>query len=96
MADKIAMLKLKKITYETRTNWGLPPPLQQQPGYGYMQHGAYPGALPQYTQPPYGGYPPQPAASTGYSSGWDQSSTQQTTPATGYEIPNVSNESVHI
>ncbi|XP_020272012.1 far upstream element-binding protein 2-like [Asparagus officinalis] len=70
------------------TSWGPPPPLQQQPGYGYMQPGAYPGAPPQYTQPPYGGYPPQPAASTGYSSGWDQSSTQQTqqtTPATGYD-----------
>ncbi|XP_068647219.1 uncharacterized protein [Aristolochia californica] len=71
------------------TNWGPPAPMQQ-PGYGYMQPGSYPGAPPQYnaSQPPYGGYPPQ---SGGYSSGWDQSSappSQQTTPGSGYDYYN--------
>lgn len=78
--------------------WGPPgpPPPMQQPGYGYMQPGAYPGAPPQYSQPPYGGYPPQSAASGGYSSGWDQSSTQgtqQTAPGTGYEYYNQQQQS---
>ncbi|ONK69997.1 uncharacterized protein A4U43_C05F29130 [Asparagus officinalis] len=68
-------------------SWGPPgQPQLQQPGYNYMQQ---PGAYPQYSQPPYGGYPPQPAtAYAGYSSGWDQSSTQgtqQTNPGTGYD-----------
>ncbi|KAJ6815833.1 far upstream element-binding protein 2-like [Iris pallida] len=69
------------------TNWGPPGPPMQQQGYGYMQPGAYPGQPPQYSQPSYGSYPPQPA-SGGYSSGWDQSSntsTQQSTPAAGYD-----------
>ncbi|KAJ6803050.1 putative far upstream element-binding protein 1 [Iris pallida] len=72
------------------TNWGpTGQPIQQQ-GYGYMQPGNYPGQPPQYSQPPYGSYPPQPA-SGGYASGWDQSSntsTQQSTPATGYDYYN--------
>ncbi|PKA55691.1 hypothetical protein AXF42_Ash011983 [Apostasia shenzhenica] len=59
------------------------PPLQQ-PGYGFMQPGAYPGHSSQYTtsQLTYSGYPP--TASTG----WDQLSNpaaQQTTLGTGYE-----------
>ncbi|KAL8063222.1 hypothetical protein ABFX02_01G014500 [Erythranthe guttata] len=53
--------------YQARapTNWTQN---QQQPGsgYGYVQPGAYPGP-PQYSQPPYSGYPPQPTT------GWDQS-----------------------
>ncbi|KAJ8480301.1 hypothetical protein OPV22_024028 [Ensete ventricosum] len=71
------------------TSWGPPgaPPVQQ-PGYGYMPPGAYPGPPPQYNmpQPPYGGYPPP--ASTGFSSGWDQTSnqpTQQAASGTGYD-----------
>lgn len=71
------------------TNWGpTGQPMMQQPGYGYMQPGAYPGAPPQYmSQPPYTGYPPQPA-SGGYSSGWDQTPVppnQQTAPGSGYD-----------
>ncbi|CAH8369552.1 unnamed protein product [Eruca vesicaria subsp. sativa] len=59
--------------YQSRppSSWapsGAPPP--QQPGYGYMQPGAYPGP-PQYGQSPYGSYPQQTTA--GYST-WDQSS----------------------
>ncbi|CAD5186651.1 unnamed protein product [Musa acuminata subsp. malaccensis] len=71
------------------TSWGPPgaPPMQQS-GYGYMPPGAYPGPPPQYNmpQPPYGGYPPP--ASTGFSSGWDQTSnqpTQQAASGTGYD-----------
>ncbi|WOL14032.1 hypothetical protein Cni_G22812 [Canna indica] len=68
-----------------QTSWGPPgaPPMQQ-PGYGYMQPGAYPGQ-PQYSQPPYSGYPP--AASTG----WDQTAnqpSQQPAPGTGYDYYN--------
>eukprot|EP00268_Persea_americana_P061271 TRINITY_DN7725_c0_g1_i3.p1 TRINITY_DN7725_c0_g1~~TRINITY_DN7725_c0_g1_i3.p1 ORF type:complete len:409 (+),score=78.46 TRINITY_DN7725_c0_g1_i3:4561-5787(+) len=71
------------------TNWGpTGQPTMQQPGYGYMQPGAYPGAPPQYmSQPPYTGYPPQPT-SGGYSSGWDQTPVppnQQTAPGSGYD-----------
>ncbi|OMO66934.1 hypothetical protein CCACVL1_20927 [Corchorus capsularis] len=62
--------------YQARppTSWGQGAPPMQQPGYGYMQPGAYPGPSPQYnmSQPPYGGYPSQPT-SGGYASGWDQS-----------------------
>ncbi|MCL7039262.1 hypothetical protein MKW94_030931 [Papaver nudicaule] len=61
------------------------PPQSQQPGYGYMQPGAYPGAPPPYSQSGYAGYPPQP------SSGWDQSSappSQQTTQGGGYDYYN--------
>ncbi|MQL99086.1 hypothetical protein Taro_031807 [Colocasia esculenta] len=64
----------------------------QQPGYGYMQPGAYPGPPLPYnvSQPPYASYPPPPA-SGGYSSGWDQTSNppgQQTTVGTGYDYYN--------
>ncbi|XP_044463218.1 far upstream element-binding protein 3-like [Mangifera indica] len=78
--------------YQARppTNWGTPgaPPMQQ-PGYGYMQPGAYSGPSPQYnmSQPPYGGYPSQ-STSGGYSTNWDQSSvppSQQTTQGSGYD-----------
>uniref|UniRef100_A0A0D3F2M4 K Homology domain-containing protein n=1 Tax=Oryza barthii TaxID=65489 RepID=A0A0D3F2M4_9ORYZ len=74
-----------------QSNWGphggAP---MQQPGYGYMQPGAYPGAPPQYGAPqqPYGSYPP---ASGGYQTGWDQSSNQQSQqapPGTGYDYYN--------
>ncbi|KAK7837574.1 far upstream element-binding protein 2 [Quercus suber] len=68
------------------TGWGKPgaPPFQQ-PGYGYVQ--VYPGPSPQYnmSQPPYSGYPPQPA-SGGYASNWDQSAvppSQQTSQGGG-------------
>uniref|UniRef100_A0A2P2LSE1 Uncharacterized protein MANES_16G078700 n=2 Tax=Rhizophora mucronata TaxID=61149 RepID=A0A2P2LSE1_RHIMU len=71
--------------YQTRptTSWG-PPPMQQ-PGYGYMQPGAYPGQSARYnmSQPPYGDYPPQ-AASCGYPSNWDQSTGSQQT-SQGYD-----------
>ncbi|XP_020576771.1 far upstream element-binding protein 1-like [Phalaenopsis equestris] len=67
------------------TSWAPPggPPMQQ-PGYGYMQSGAYPGQPPQYNmpQPPYAGYLPP------TSTGWDQSSNppaQQTSQVTGYD-----------
>ncbi|XP_057956857.1 uncharacterized protein LOC131150264 [Malania oleifera] len=77
--------------YQARppTSWGPPAPApMQQPGYGYMQPGAYPGQAPQYnmSQPPYAGYP-QPA-SGGYSSSWDQTTvppSQQTTAGSGYD-----------
>ncbi|XP_047967018.1 far upstream element-binding protein 2-like [Salvia hispanica] len=80
--------------YQARppTNWGHSGPAGQQPGYGYVQPGAYPGP-PQYgmTQPPYSGYPPQ-AASGGYGAGWDQSSTapqnQQAAQGGGYDYYN--------
>ncbi|KAL0017589.1 hypothetical protein SO802_004658 [Lithocarpus litseifolius] len=77
--------------YQARppTGWGTPaaPPVQQ-PNYGYVQPGAYPaGPSPQYnmSQPPYSGYPPQPA-SGGYASNWDQSAvppSQQTSQGGG-------------
>ncbi|XP_050220132.1 uncharacterized protein LOC126670442 [Mercurialis annua] len=56
-------------------------PQMQQPGYGYMQPGAYPGQSQQYnmSQPSYGGYPPS-------QSTWDQSNAsanQQT--SQGYD-----------
>ncbi|KAJ9183554.1 hypothetical protein P3X46_007393 [Hevea brasiliensis] len=79
--------------YQTRppTSWGPPgaPPMQQ-PGYGYMQPGAYPGPSSQYnmSQPPYAGYPPQPS-SGGYPTNWDQSNVsvnQQT--GQGYDYYN--------
>ncbi|KAJ0964629.1 hypothetical protein J5N97_025767 [Dioscorea zingiberensis] len=78
-------------------SWGPPgPPPMQQPGYGYMQPGTYPGQPPQYaSQSSYGGYPPAPT-SGGYSSGWDQSSNppaQQTTAGSGYEYYNQGNSS---
>ncbi|WOL09086.1 hypothetical protein Cni_G17839 [Canna indica] len=73
------------------TSWGPPGAPMHQPGYGYMAPGAYPGAPPQYntSQAPYGGYPPP--ASTGFSSGWDQTSNQpqqQTAAGTGYDYYN--------
>ncbi|XP_021907769.1 far upstream element-binding protein 1 [Carica papaya] len=61
-------------------------PQMQQPGYGYMQPGGYPGPSPQYSQPPYAGYPPQ--ASGGYPPNWDQSSSQQATSGGGYDYYN--------
>ncbi|KAL5211379.1 hypothetical protein ABZP36_022226 [Zizania latifolia] len=74
-----------------QSNWGSQgaPPMQQ-PGYGYTQPGAYPGAPPQYGAPqqPYGSYPP---TSGGYQTGWDQSSNQQSQqapPGTGYDYYN--------
>ncbi|TYI22450.1 hypothetical protein ES332_A06G104400v1 [Gossypium tomentosum] len=80
--------------YQARpaSSWGQGPPPMQQPGYGYMQPGAYPGPSSQYnmSQPPYGGYPSQPS-SGGYASGWDQSSiqpNQQTSAASGYDYYN--------
>ncbi|KAK8597550.1 hypothetical protein V6N13_094953 [Hibiscus sabdariffa] len=80
--------------YQARppSSWGQGAPPMQQPGYGYMQPGAYPGPSPQYnmSQPPYGGYPSQPS-SGGYASGWDQSSlppNQQTSAASGYDYYN--------
>ncbi|XP_066321538.1 uncharacterized protein [Miscanthus floridulus] len=73
--------------YRPQSNWGPPSVPPQQPGYGYMQPGAYPGAPPQYGAPqqPYGSYPP---TSGGYQTGWDQSQNQQshtTPPGTGYD-----------
>ncbi|XP_026423519.1 far upstream element-binding protein 1-like isoform X2 [Papaver somniferum] len=69
-----------------QSSWGGPPGTQsQQPGYGYMQPGAYPGAPPPYSQSGYGGYPPQ------ASSGWDQNSappSQQTAQGSGYDYYN--------
>ncbi|KAE8658075.1 hypothetical protein F3Y22_tig00116975pilonHSYRG00173 [Hibiscus syriacus] len=80
--------------YEARppSSWGQGAPPMQQPGYGYMQPGAYPGQSPQcnMSQPPYGGYPSQPS-SGGYASGWDQSSVppnQQSSGASGYDYYN--------
>ncbi|KAG7941276.1 hypothetical protein I3843_16G031400 [Carya illinoinensis] len=78
--------------YQARppTAWGAPgaPPMQQ-PGYGYVQPGAYSGPSPQYnmSQPSYPGYPPQPA-SGGYPSNWEQSTgapSQQTSQGSGYD-----------
>ncbi|KAH0449261.1 hypothetical protein IEQ34_023061 [Dendrobium chrysotoxum] len=50
-------------------------PHMQQPNYGYMQPGAYPGSVPQYSmsQPPYVGYAP---------------SVQHTTQGTAYDYYN--------
>ncbi|MBA0564651.1 hypothetical protein Golob_009575 [Gossypium lobatum] len=80
--------------YQARppANWGQGAPQMQQPGYGYMQPGAYPGPSPQYnmSQPPYGGYPSQ-TSSGGYASGWDQSAippNQQSSSAGGYDYYN--------
>ncbi|KAA8521293.1 hypothetical protein F0562_011961 [Nyssa sinensis] len=77
--------------YQARppTSWAPPGPPMQQPGYGYVQPGAYPGPSPQYgmSQPPYTGYPPQPA-SGGYATGWDQTTAppnQQTAQGGGYD-----------
>ncbi|KAL6556667.1 hypothetical protein OROGR_005955 [Orobanche gracilis] len=59
------------------TNWG-------QPGYGYVQPGAYPGP-PQYNmhqQPNYPGYPP---TTVGYSTGWDQSTAPQNPQGGNYD-----------
>ncbi|KAG8375654.1 hypothetical protein BUALT_Bualt10G0122800 [Buddleja alternifolia] len=65
--------------YQARppTNWAQPGPPIQQPGYGYVQPGAYPGPSPQYSQQSYPGYPPQ-STSGGYATGWGQSSAPQT------------------
>ncbi|KAL6524016.1 hypothetical protein OROMI_031111 [Orobanche minor] len=55
-----------------------------QPGYGYVQPGAYPGP-PQYNmhqQPNYPGYPP---TSVGYSTGWDQSTAPQNPQGGNYD-----------
>ncbi|GAA0142956.1 RNA metabolism protein [Lithospermum erythrorhizon] len=66
--------------YQARppTSWGQGggAPMQQ-PGYGYMQPGAYPGQNPQYNtgQAAYSGYP-QPTTG-GYGAGWDQASAPQ-------------------
>ncbi|TKY74916.1 Far upstream element-binding protein 1 [Spatholobus suberectus] len=75
--------------YQSRppSNWAPPAPMQQ-PGYGYVQPGAYSGPTPQYNmpQPPYAGYPPQQPG--GYSTNWDQSTApphQQSTHAGGYD-----------
>ncbi|XP_054818423.1 glutenin, high molecular weight subunit DX5 isoform X1 [Prosopis cineraria] len=75
--------------YQARppTSWVPPGAPMQQPGYGYVQPGAYSGPSPQYNmpQPPYPGYPSQ--SSGGYSSNWDQSSVppQQSTHGGGYD-----------
>ncbi|KAE9599950.1 putative K domain-containing protein [Lupinus albus] len=76
--------------YQARphTSWAPPGAPAQQPGYGYVQPGAYSGPSPQYNMPQqqYAGYPPQPAG--GYSTGWDQSAappSQQSTPGAGYD-----------
>ncbi|KAL4333906.1 hypothetical protein GQ457_07G045020 [Hibiscus cannabinus] len=80
--------------YQARppASWGQGAPPMQQPGYGYMQPGGYPGPSPQYnmSQPPYGGYPSQPS-SGGYASGWDQSAVPpnpQSSSAGGYDYYN--------
>ncbi|KAL3818966.1 hypothetical protein ACJIZ3_004871 [Penstemon smallii] len=78
--------------YQSRppTNWAQPGPPMQQPGYGYVQPGAYPGQTPQYNQPPYSGYPPQPSTG-GYAAGWDQSTAPQNPQAAqggGYDYYN--------
>ncbi|CAN4105162.1 unnamed protein product [Withania somnifera] len=79
--------------YQARppTSWAPPGAPMQQPGYGYVQPGAYPGPSPQYnasSQPSYPGYPPQ-AASAGYASGWDQGAAQnQQSQAGGYDYYN--------
>ncbi len=77
--------------YQARppTSWAPPGPPMQQPGYGYTQPGAYPGAPGQYnmTQQPYANYPQQ-QASGGYAGGWDQTAAAQPTQQTaqgGYD-----------
>ncbi|CAL5422085.1 unnamed protein product [Camellia sinensis] len=78
--------------YQARrpTSWAPPgPPMQQQPGCGYMQPGAYPSPNPQYnmSQPQYPGYASQ-AASGGYATGWDQTTgapNQQTAQGGTYD-----------
>ncbi|KAF5726171.1 KH domain-containing protein isoform 1 [Tripterygium wilfordii] len=78
--------------YQARppTSWGTPgAPSMQQPGYGYVQPGAYPGPSAQYNIPQshYPGYPPAPT-SGGYPSNWDQSTappSQQATQGGGYD-----------
>ncbi|KAK7283209.1 hypothetical protein RIF29_12586 [Crotalaria pallida] len=76
--------------YQARpaSSWAPPVAPMQQPGYGYVQPGAYPGPSPQYNMPqqPYAGYPPQ--QSSGYSTNWDQSTApphQQSAHAGGYD-----------
>ncbi|KAL2346541.1 hypothetical protein Fmac_000541 [Flemingia macrophylla] len=75
--------------YQSRppSNWSPLAPMQQ-PGYGYMQPGAYSGPSPHYNMPqaPYGGYPPQQPG--GYSTNWDQSTApphQQSSHAGSYD-----------
>ncbi|KAL2346531.1 hypothetical protein Fmac_000531 [Flemingia macrophylla] len=75
--------------YQSRppSNWA-PPSQMQQPGYGYVQPGAYSGPSHQYNmpQPPYAGYPPQQPG--GYSTNWDQSTVpphQQSAHTGGYD-----------
>ncbi|CAA2975901.1 far upstream element-binding 2 [Olea europaea subsp. europaea] len=79
--------------YQNRppTSWAQPgAQMQQQPGFGYAQPGAYSGPLqPQYNtnQPHYPGYPPQPT-SGGYATGWDQTTAppnQQADQGGGYD-----------
>ncbi|CAA0824245.1 KH domain-containing protein [Striga hermonthica] len=64
--------------YQARppSNWSQPGPPMQQPGYGYVQPGPYPGPE-QYNMnnPNYTSYPP---TSGGYTAGWDPSQNQQT------------------
>ncbi|XP_059640484.1 uncharacterized protein LOC132282735 [Cornus florida] len=72
--------------YQARppTSWAPPGPPMQQPGYGYVQPGAYPSPSPQYGT--YGAYP-QPT-SGGYAAGWDQTTAptnQQTSQGGGYD-----------
>ncbi|KAF1883141.1 hypothetical protein Lal_00003324 [Lupinus albus] len=76
--------------YQARppSSWAPPGAPAQQPGYGYVQPGAYSGPSPQYnmSQQQYAGYPPQSAG--GYSTGWDQSAappSQQSTHGSGYD-----------
>ncbi|KAF7817398.1 far upstream element-binding protein 1-like [Senna tora] len=78
--------------YQARppSSWAPPGAPMQQPGYGYVQPGAYSGPSPQYnmSQPPYSGYPSQ--TSGGYSGNWDQSTVppQQSTHGGGYDYYN--------
>ncbi|KAM7490526.1 hypothetical protein LguiA_033447 [Lonicera macranthoides] len=77
------------------TNWAPSGQPMHQPGYGYVQPGAYPsGPSPQYNMPqqPYpSSYPQQPTSGGGYPSSWDPSTTpqtQQTTQLGGYNYYN--------
>uniref|UniRef100_A0A5B6ZHN7 K Homology domain-containing protein n=2 Tax=Davidia involucrata TaxID=16924 RepID=A0A5B6ZHN7_DAVIN len=77
--------------YQARppTSWAPPGPPMQQPGYGYVQPGAYPGPSPQYgvSQPAYAAYPAQPT-SGGYATGWDETTApanQQISQGGGYD-----------
>ncbi|XP_004498916.1 uncharacterized protein [Cicer arietinum] len=76
--------------YQARGPSSWAPPAAQQPGYGYVQPGAYSGPSPQYNMPQqqYAGYPPQSAG--GYSTNWDQSTatTQQQSAHAGYDYYN--------